>query len=285
MNILIQMVWGILISGVIVFIAYRGQSLSKSGAAGAMIVGTTIFGFGGWVLGALLIVFFILSSLLSHYKAVVKAHLDEKFAKGHQRDLGQTLANGGAGALTAFVFFLFPNPVILAAYVGVIATVNADTWATELGVLSRRMPRLLTTWRPVEPGTSGGISLPGTLASIAGALIIGVAAAIFFGIDTMLGGRVNTFHGSNSMPSSVLLILAAVLGGVIGSLFDSLLGATVQAIYYSPIRQRETERKVGADGTANVHKRGWQWLTNDWVNFISSLVGMLAAILVWKTLN
>ncbi len=250
-----------------------------------MIVGTTIFGFGGWVWGALLIVFFILSSLLSHYKAAVKAHLAEKFAKGHQRDLGQTLANGGAGALMAVAFFIFPNPVILAAYVGVIATVNADTWATELGVLSRRAPRLLTTWRTVEPGTSGGISLQGTLASMAGALAIGVAAAIFLGIDTILGGTVNTFLRLEGFPGSVLLILAAVIGGVIGSLFDSLLGATVQAIYYSPARQKETERKVDADGTANVHKRGWQWLTNDWVNFLSSLVGMLAAILVWKTFN
>ncbi len=285
MNILSQMVWGILISGVIAFVAYRSRSLSKSGVVGAMIVGTTIFGFGGWVWGALLIVFFVLSSLLSHYKATVKAHLAEKFAKGHQRDLSQTLANGGAGALMAFAFFFYPNPVILAAYIGVIATVNADTWATELGVLSRRHPRLLTTWRPVEPGTSGGISLQGTLASMAGALAIGLAAAIFLAIDGILGGTVNTFLRLEGIPGGVLLVLPAVIGGVIGSLFDSLLGATVQAIYYSPRRQKETERKVDVDGTANVHKRGWRWLTNDWVNFLSSLVGMLVAILVWKTLN
>jgi uncharacterized membrane protein len=104
-------------------------------------------------------------------------------------------------------------------------------------------------------------------------------------IDTILDGTVNTFLRLEGIPGSVLLILAALIGGVIGSLFDSLLGATVQAIYYSPARQKETERKVDADGTANVHKRGWQWLTNDWVNFLSSLVGMLAAILVWKTFN
>jgi uncharacterized protein (TIGR00297 family) len=250
-----------------------------------MIVGTTIFGFGGWVWGALLIVFFVLSSLLSHYKATVKAHLAEKFAKGYQRDLSQTLANGGAGALMAFAFFFYPNPMILAAYVGVIATVNADTWATELGVLSRRPPRLLTTWRPVEPGTSGGISLQGTLASTAGALAIGLAAAIFLAIDGILGGTVNTFLQLEGIPGGVLLVLPAVIGGVIGSLFDSLLGATVQAIYYSPNRQKETEKKIDVDGTTNVHKRGWRWLTNDWVNFLSSLVGMLVAIVVWKALN
>ena len=247
MNILIQMVWGFLISVVIVFVAYRGRSLSKSGAAGAMIVGTTIFGFGGWVLGALLIVFFFLSSLLSHYKAAVKAHLAEKFAKGHQRDLGQTLANGGAGALTAFVFFFSPNPVILVAYVGVIATVNADTWATELGVLSRRMPRLLTTWRPVEPGTSGGISLPGTLASVAGALTIGVAAAIFLGIDTILGGTVNTFLGSNCIPGSVLLILAAVVGGGLGPCSTAC---------WAPLFRQSTTRQP-----AKRKQRGkWMWM-------------------------
>lgn len=233
-----------------------------------MVVGTVIFGFGGWVWGALLIAFFVLSTLLSHYKEGFKRHLAEKFEKGHRRDLGQTLANGGAGALAALIFFFFPDPVVLAAFVGAMATVNADTWATELGVLAKRPPRLFTTWRTVEPGTSGGISLPGTLASMAGALSIGLAAAVFLFIDRTPGG--------------LLFILPALSGGVAGCMFDSLLGATVQAIYYSPARQKETEKKIDLDGTVNVHRRGWRWLTNDWVNFLSSLVGMLVGAGIYK---
>ena len=77
------------------------RSLSAGGVLGAAIVGTTVFGFGGWVRGLVLIAFFASSSLLSHYRDAQKAGLAEKFAKGNRRDLAQTLANGGLAALLA----------------------------------------------------------------------------------------------------------------------------------------------------------------------------------------
>ena len=87
-------------------LAYRRRSLSGSGVSGAVLVGTAIFGFGGWVRGLLLIAFFMSSSLLSHYHDRRKAALAEKFAKGNRRDLGQTLANGGMAALLALAIGL-----------------------------------------------------------------------------------------------------------------------------------------------------------------------------------
>ena len=229
MTLLARFGLGIVLSGLIAVAAYRRGSLSRSGVAGAMIVGTAIFGFGGWVWGTLLVTFFVLSSLLSHYNEAAKANLAEKFAKGHRRDLGQTLANGGAGALIAMAYWLHPHPALLAAFVGAMAAVNADTWATELGVLSRLPPRLVTTWQVVERGTSGGVSGLGTLAALVGALTIGLAALGFMTLDGLLGG-------AGYVPAGVGLRLlpAALLGGLSGSMFDSLLGATVQAIYYSP---------------------------------------------------
>ncbi len=77
------------------------------------------------------------------------------------------------------------------------------------------------------------------------------------------------------------LLPVAGAGGLAGSLFDSLLGATVQAIYYSSSRQKETEKKIDPDGTPNTLVRGWRWLDNDLVNFLSSLVGAAVAALVW----
>ncbi|MBN1140033.1 MAG: DUF92 domain-containing protein [Anaerolineae bacterium] len=285
MKILWQSLWGILISGLIGLAAYRRGSLARSGVVGAMIVGTAIFGFGGWVWGALLIVFFVLSSALSHYKAAAKADLAEKFDKGHRRDLGQALANGGAGALIAVAFLFYPQPVLLAAFVGAMAAVNADTWATELGVLSKRPPRLITTWRIVEAGSSGGVSLPGTLAALAGALAIGLVAAIMIVLDGLLGGSVNALLGADGLLGGTFLFPAAALGGLAGSLFDSVLGATVQAIYYSPARHKETEKKVDPGGAPNLYRRGWPWLTNDWVNFLSSLVGAAIGALAWITIH
>jgi uncharacterized protein (TIGR00297 family) len=274
MTLVAQLGLGIVLSGLVVFAAYRRGSLSRSGVAGAMVVGTAIFGFGGWVWGMLLVTFFVLSSLLSHYKEAAKADLAERFDKGHRRDLGQTLANGGTGALLALAYWFHPSPALLAAFAGAMAAVNADTWATELGVLSRRPPCLITTWQTVERGTSGAVSGLGTLAALAGALTIGLAALGYSALDGLFGGPGFALAGWALLP-------AALLGGLAGSLFDSLLGATVQAIYYSTRRRKETERRIEPDGTPNVRRRGWRWLNNDGVNFASSLAGAIIGVAVW----
>jgi uncharacterized protein (TIGR00297 family) len=272
-----QMGLGLLFSGLIAFVAYRRASLDMSGALGAVITGTAIFGFGGWSWGALLITFFVLSTLLSKFKARAKEALAEKFAKGSRRDLGQVLANGGAGTLLALTHALVREPatrtVLLFAFAGAMATVNADTWATELGVLSRRPPRLITSGQVVEPGTSGGISALGTLATFAGGLAMGGAASGYHALDGLLGSAA-------ALPGAALIV-AGILGGLTGSFFDSLLGATVQAIYYSESRAKETERPVDPDGVPNRLLRGHRRLNNDWVNFLSSLVGAAAGAVVY----
>src|SRR5207237_5024631 len=98
----------------------------------------------------------------------------DKFSKGSERDIGQVAANGGLGTLLALAYGLTPSPALRrslrAGFTGTLATATADTWATELGVLSPRPPRLVTTGKRVAPGTSGGISLLGTAASALGAL-------------------------------------------------------------------------------------------------------------------
>ncbi|MGC9399443.1 MAG: DUF92 domain-containing protein [Anaerolineae bacterium] len=274
----VQLGVGLIISAAIGAGGYAKGALARSGVAGAMLVGTVIFGFGGWVWGAVLITFFVLSSALSTYKASLKERLAEKFAKGSRRDLGQTLANGGVGALIALLAWRLQDATLLAAFVGAMATVNADTWATELGVLSRRPPRLITTGEVVEPGTSGGVSRLGTLATLAGGVSIGLAAVLFLGIDGALGGAGFAPLAAMAWDGALGLVLAAAAGGLAGSLLDSLLGATVQAIYYSHGRTKETEKPIDPDGTPNEHLRGWAWLTNDWVNFISSGIGALVAM-------
>ena len=262
---LLQLTLGLGLSALIGLVAYRRGSLSRSGVVGAMLVGTIIFGFGGWAWGILLVVFFVSSSVLSHFKESRKASLAEKFSKGHQRDLAQTLANGGAGALLALANFFWPNPMWWVAFVAAMATVTADTWATELGVLSKTQPRLITTGKSVEVGTSGGITLAGTLAALGGAALIGLVAALF---------------EATNRPVLVLVSMAAGLGG---SWVDSFMGATVQAIYLCDSCGKETERyPMHTCGTLARTRplRGWRWLDNDWVNFISSAAGAALAALI-----
>jgi len=269
---------GLLLSAAVTVPGHLKGSLTRSGLAGALVTGTMIYAFGGAVWWGLLVVFFVLSSALSHYRCADKEQVARDFEKGGTRDLGQVLANGGLGALLALAWFVTGHPALFAAFVGAMATVTADTWATELGVLSPRPPRLVTTWRPVPPGTSGGITVAGTLASAAGGLVIGGAAVLLLLAVRMVGEGP---AGPGGLREQLSLLLAAGVGGLAGSLFDSLLGATVQAIHYSEVREKETERAVEADGTPNRRVRGLPWMNNDRVNFLASAAGALAAAVVW----
>jgi uncharacterized protein (TIGR00297 family) len=256
---------GLILSTLIGGAAYWRGSLTRSGWFGAIVTGTLTFGFGGWTWGLTLIAFFLSSSGLSHFRQASKqAIAGEKFEKSGRRDLAQTLANGAIGAALALAYGLSGEPIaLLAAFAGVMATVTADTWATEIGVLSPRPPRLITSWRSVEPGTSGGITAYGMLASSAGALMIGCLATLLAAIE--LGDW------------RPWLPAAALLGGLAGSLADSLLGATIQAIYQAP-GGGQTERRAARDGTPNPPLRGWRWVNNDMVNLLSSVVGGLIAV-------
>ena len=257
---LIQFILAILFAAFIAYAAFRARSLSRSGAWGALLVGTVIFGLGGWRWAVLLLAFFISSSALTRTFARRKAALNEKFDKGGQRDIGQVLANGGIASIFAGLNFIFPHVTwTWLAFAASLAAVNADTWATELGVLNPSMPRLITSGKPVERGTSGGISVYGTLASLGGAALIAI-----------LAGWVSPF-GNFWLVTGV-----AILGGLLGSLFDSLLGATVQAISHCPHCDKDTEKlPLHTCGTQTLQVRGWKWLNNDLVNVGCALVGAL----------
>lgn len=270
-----QLLLGLALSALIAGLGYRRGALTAGGGAGAILVGTLILGLGGWGWGVLLIAFFLTSSWLSHYRRSDKEAVADKFAKGSRRDVGQALANGGVGAILAIVFARYPDPLLFAAFIGAMSTVNADTWATELGVLSRVPPRLLTTGRPVPVGTSGGVTWLGIWASVAGALLIGALATALTQAESLL-------RGDGWQLAAVAYPLLAVASGIVGSLFDSLLGATVQAVYCCNHCDKETESPIHRCGQPTRRLRGWPWLNNDLVNLMSSLVGgVVAAALAW----
>lgn len=263
-----QFIIGFFLALIVAYLAYRARSLDRSGAFAALVVGTVIFGLGGLQWAILLLTFFITSSGLSRAFKDRKREANEKYAKGGQRDVGQVFGNGGIATLFAALHFVFPEaswPWL--GFAASLAAVNADTWATELGVLNPTSPRLITDLRTVvEKGTSGGISLVGTLASLAGAGVIGILAALLPALNAVAGS-----------PTGIdwSIFLWVTTAGLFGALFDSLLGATVQAIYYCPSCQKETERNpTHSCGAETSQIRGWKWLNNDWVNFACGAFGM-----------
>jgi uncharacterized protein (TIGR00297 family) len=266
-----QLIIGFILAVLIALISFQLRFLNRSGVIAAILLGFVVFGFGGLSWAIVLLGFFISSSGLSKILNRRKKDLSEKFSKGSNRDAEQVLANGGIAGVFVLFHLFFPHAVWpWLAFAGTFAAVNADTWGTELGVLSSMPPVSLKTGKKVEIGTSGGVSLAGTIAAISGSFLIAGLAVIFWPNSI-----------PNPMAGSFWLPLAGItMAGLFGSLIDSFLGATVQVIYYCPKCKKDTERSPEhLCGTKTVYLRGWNWLNNDWVNLICGLSGGLAMIL------
>jgi uncharacterized protein (TIGR00297 family) len=264
---LIRSLVGISASGAIAWYARWRGSLSRSGTAAAVAIGAAIYCGGGWPWFATLAVFFFTSTLLGRVGRAAKATTKLEFEKGDTRDGWQALANGGLAAGAAIGMAIAPSPALAGAFLGALATANADTWATELGVLSRAEPRRLLGLRRVPRGTSGAVSPLGLFATIGGAAVIGACAAIAPRPYLLPRGTI---------------VLITMVAGTLGSLADSLLGATLQEMRFCPRCARETEQTTHHCGAATEHRRGITGLGNDLVNAKATALGALAgAALAW----
>ncbi len=245
--------------------AYAKKSLTLSGCLAAVLMGTIYYGAGNLFWFGTLLLFFITSTLLSKYRKERKQELEKSYAKTGNRDAGQVFANGGMGMLLCLGYWIFPHPAWIYAFIGVMATVTSDTWATELGSLSRKPPRSVVSWKVLTPGASGGVSLLGTTAAAIGGALIGAGAFIFSWIADFetLGFLSWTCVG--------------LVGGLAGAFADSYLGATVQLMYRCTECGREVEVSEHC-GHKTVRARGWTWMSNDLVNVLSSMIGGCVAI-------
>ncbi len=254
---------GMLVAALIAALAHRARSLSTSGAIAATGVGAASVA-AGWGWGALLIGYFVASSLLSRFRAVAKERRTARVVeKGGPRDAVQVLANGGVYASCAVLGVATGHPVAAALAVGALAAAAADTWGTEIGTLAAHPPRSVLTLRPVPPGTSGGISLPGSLATVAGALFVALLAAAA-GVSASFG----------------LAGPGIVAAGLTGGMADSVLGATLQDRRWCATCSLATERAVHDCGTPTTRVGGWGWMNNDAVNLLATLVGGIVAALL-----
>ena len=262
---------------------YRARALSGCGAAAAMVVGALVFGLGGAVWGLLLVFFFVSSSALSLWRAEDKREAEGRSSKDSRRDWGQVLANGGLGAVLALLQAAgragwlpwLAEVDLLPAFAGLMAAVTADTWATELGLLSPTPPRLITTGEEVAPGTSGGVTALGLTAAAAGGLAIGLVAVLGSIVSQLVALRSLDLALVDTMALARLAFISP-LAGLASAAADSLLGATAQAMFKDP-RGGQTERASGVRGQ-HVLLRGRRWMTNDRVNFLAGLLGALLAL-------
>jgi uncharacterized protein (TIGR00297 family) len=253
-----RLLLGLAAAATVAAVAYRARLLTAGGAAAATVVGAASVT-AGWDWGAVLIAFFVASAALSRIGHARKELLGGGLvAKGGPRDAAQVLANGGAFALCAIACALQRSPLWYAAAAGGLAAATADTWGTEAGMLAAATPRSIVSGRAVPPGTSGGITTAGTLASVAGALFIAIAARAI-GWPAAAGW-------------------SALIGGFAGATADSILGATLQARRWCGRCQAATERLVHTCGTPTTEAGGLAWLGNDAVNVAATITGALVGV-------
>ncbi len=242
----------LLVAAVLAVVAWRFRWLTRDGAAAACLVGAAILSFGGVWWAATLVTFFVSGTALTAAGRVRKTQREHRDGG---RTAAQVLGTGGVAAAISVLWGtgIVPQPLrtaLPAAFIGALATAAADTWATELGMLNPRPPRLITTWQRVPAGTSGGVSLTGSLAGLVGAAVIAAVGARW----------------------SSRVFLAATAAGMLAMFLDSLLGATVQASFR---RSDGTLTEEPGDGVVLV--RGIAWMTNPVVNSLATLAGALVA--------
>jgi uncharacterized protein (TIGR00297 family) len=239
--------------------AYRLRALSFDGAIAALAVGTIVVAAGGWSGSAVLLAFFLPSALLTRMGRERKRSL-RGTQEAAPRTAWQVLANGGVATLCAVAAHGASAP-FNAAFAGAFAAASADTWATEIGTLARRRPVSILTFRPIETGLSGGVTLLGTCAMIAGALCVAVVASLL----------------------QVAPLLPVAASGIAGALLDSIVGAGLQARRWCPSCSCECETPRHYCGTPATMRRGVRWIQNDAVNLTATLGGaIVAAVLVLR---
>ncbi|HEY2376841.1 MAG TPA: DUF92 domain-containing protein [Gemmatimonadaceae bacterium] len=262
MSVLARLAIATLIALSIALLARRARALSPDGAVAATIVGMLAL-LAGWKWAAVLILYFGTSSALSRFGADRKSvRTTSVIEKGGERDAMQVLANGAVFAIAAALAVLVPEHAThwVAVGIGALAASASDTWATEIGTLVGGSPRSILSFAQVATGMSGGVTVAGSIAALAGAAFVALAASAL------------------AWPTRVAV--AAFVAGVVGSTLDSLLGATLQLRRRCDRCDCATERDMHDCGTTTRFVGGVRWLDNDVVNLVCSAVGGLMALAI-----
>jgi len=204
-----------------------------------------------------------------------------KMGSKHKQSLGvaeppsgrkwtQVVGAGGAAAIAALIPLTGVSPwsKAVAAALASLAASNADTWAAEIGSLSREKPRLITNPRiRVAPGVSGAVTLAGELGAAAGSAAIALTAAVLARAGLL-----------PPLPTSK--IIAIWVAGYLGEVLDSVVGATLQAKYLCPRCNTLTDKKIHVCGTETSKISGVSFINNEATNLLATMTVLTAVLLL-----
>jgi uncharacterized protein (TIGR00297 family) len=208
----LRILQGLAVNGAIAGLAFAARSIDVAGAVSAILIGTAITAGTGLQGLALMVGFFVIGSAVTKLGYRKKAERGIAQERGGARGWRNAWANGGIPAGLALLAGMAPDgarELLVVAYAAAVATAAADTCSSEIGKAYGRRTFLITSLKPVAPGTEGAVSLEGTLAGLAGGALVG---ALGWGFG-LLG------------PAAAALVAVA---GLLGSLAESLLGTVAE---------------------------------------------------------
>lgn len=248
---------------------YSRKSLTFNGCCATMFVGVTVFwylSFSGFVI---LLLFFFSSTFFSKLcKKKTKNASHEMQEKSDCRDYMQVFANGGIAAICAILYRLTGFKVWVLLFGAAIAEATSDTWAGEIGMMSKAQPVSIIHRNTVIKGLSGGVTRLGLFASFLGSFVI----ALFWTI--LYWGITGKWF---------INMINITLSGFIGSVMDSILGDLFQ-VQYKSNSGKITERRF-TNGEKNTYFRGIEWMDNDMVNLLSNLTSTIVSFLILLLTN
>ena len=241
----------------ILIFAFAKKSITLPASIHAFFIAAALYYFVGWILYTALILFFILGSILS--KVGKKKHEIEKKVHKRQgaRGVVQVYANAGVPLILSFLFSVTGNYIFFIGAMVAFSTAMADTASSEIGVLSKNKPINIIGFKKTETGLSGGITFLGTISGVIFSFLISLLL----------------------MPYGISLVLFSTFAGFLGSLIDSVLGATIQAKYENPVDNYLTEKNT-LNGKPLVLYSGLKAIDNDFVNFLTLLITSFLILLV-----
>ena len=251
------------IMGIIALGAFVTRQLTFGGAVAAFLVGffpTWILGFGALFS---LLFFFIATAILGKIsKRLRRVDVEKIHQKTGRRDMVQVFANGLMALLAALLFTYRQNPAYIIMFGAAVGEAASDSFASEVGILSKRPPVSILTGRPMDRGLSGAISALGLVAALMGALLVAIVVSSgYFEV------------GARAFRAASIITVAALFG----CLLDSVLGITLQAHYWDEVTKRITEKPM-INGRPLPLERGVRWIDNDMVNFIANISSALLAL-------
>lgn len=243
----------------LVLLAYYKKSITTSGLILSGLSCFIICWVGKLPCFIMLVVTFLLALLAEKIseKSKIKDDINEK---NGQRDIIQILVNVVPATISLVIFYLTKNEIFLMGYVVMMGETLADTLGSDIGVISKRKPINILTFKKSQPGLSGNVSFLGLFCEFIGSLIISIIYYLF--ID-------------NSIVDMLIITCSSFMGGI----FDSILGSSVQVKYKCKKCKIITEKKIHC-GYETKYYKGIRWIDNDIVNLFSNLFSFLVLIIL-----